>query len=84
MYGVNMTMPSERRRALRWGRRTLEDIGNDPEVLPAFGPRRITLPRGRVVTLPKTLGIKRKEWVDDDLMRRSIGHIFAVAPVRWS
>lgn len=25
-----MTMPSERRRALRWGRKTLEDIGNDP------------------------------------------------------
>jgi len=25
-----MTMPSERRRALRWGRATLEHIGNDP------------------------------------------------------
>jgi hypothetical protein len=25
-----MTMPSERRRALRWGRATLECIGNDP------------------------------------------------------
>jgi hypothetical protein len=27
-----MTMPSERRRALRWGRSTLEDICNDPGV----------------------------------------------------
>jgi hypothetical protein len=27
-----MTMPSERRRALRWGRSTLEDICNDPAV----------------------------------------------------
>jgi hypothetical protein len=27
-----MTMPSERRRALRWGRSTLEDIGIDPGV----------------------------------------------------